>query len=219
MRANCSRKAGFTLVELLVVMTLISLVMLALFSGMRSMGQIETRIDTRLALADEFRTTVSFLHASLDRVSSRKLNGQQADASPLPFVAAENEMTWIGVMPARYGSGGRHFFRLSVENTNSGTAAWVIRYIPWSADVGALDWNSAQSLVLVDKVASLNILYQDLQDQVAKWRSDWPIADRLPRAVSFSLRTQSTSWPVIVIAMRPMPGMEDLIGSITAGHD
>lgn len=219
MKRNDRREAGFTLVELLVVMTLMSLVMLGLFSAMRSMGQTETRIDTRLALADEFRATVSFLHSSLDRVSSRKLNGQQADVSPLPFAAAPSEMSWVGVMPARYGAGGRHFFRLAVERSNSGDAALVIRFIPWTSDVGALDWSQSQAQVLVDKLVSLDIQYQDLQNQNAPWRSDWSVVDRLPSAVSLAVRTQSTIWPEIVIAMRPLPGTDDLLGTITAGHE
>ena len=67
-----TQQQGFTLVELLVVMTLLSLVMLAMGSALRTTAQTEERIDQRLQRADEMRVANGFLREILGRLSARK---------------------------------------------------------------------------------------------------------------------------------------------------
>ena len=47
------RLRGFTLVEVLVAMVLLSLLMLALTGALRAMGQTEERVEQRVAAADD----------------------------------------------------------------------------------------------------------------------------------------------------------------------
>ncbi len=65
------RGRGFTLVELLVVISLLSLVMLAMASALRTTAQTEERVDARLRKVDDLRTTDGFLRSVLGRVSMR----------------------------------------------------------------------------------------------------------------------------------------------------
>ena len=55
---------GFTLVEVMVALTLLSLVMLVLGSAIRSMGASAERIDARSASIDEMRVATTFLRES-----------------------------------------------------------------------------------------------------------------------------------------------------------
>ena len=110
------RLRGFTLLELLVVMGLLSAVMLALGAALRTIAQSEDRVDHRLAQADELRVASAFMRTTLGRVSARKMAPAPASgASPVLFAAAPEALAWAGVMPARYGQGGRQYFRLGIE--------------------------------------------------------------------------------------------------------
>ncbi len=206
---------GFTLVELLVVMTLMSLVMLALFSAMRSMAQTEARIDARLARADEFRTAVSFMRTTLERVSARKIEGLQAGASTLPFAATPGAVAWVGVMPARYGAGGRCYFQLGAEQASDGETALVIRFVPWTNDGVPPKWPQSQSRVLAERLVKLELRYQDPLESPSQWRADWPFKDRLPSAVGIRVQTQAEIWPDLIVAMRVLPGGSDASNKIT----
>ena len=64
---------GFTLVGLLVVLTLLSLVMLAMGSALRTTAQTEERVDQRLQRTDEMRVASGFLREILGRISARKV--------------------------------------------------------------------------------------------------------------------------------------------------
>ena len=63
------RQRGFTLVEVLVVMTLLSLVVLALGSALRTTAQTEERVDQRLARNDEIRVVTGFLQSVLGLIA------------------------------------------------------------------------------------------------------------------------------------------------------
>ena len=58
---KASLSGGFTLVEMLVALTLMSLVMLGMASAIRTMAQTEERIDVRVDRADEMRVASGFI--------------------------------------------------------------------------------------------------------------------------------------------------------------
>lgn len=160
---------GFTLLEILVVMTLLSVVMVALGSAMRLMAQTETRIDQRLARADEFRVAVGFLRSTLGRVSAQKAEAPpQPDTLPFLFSAGASAVEWVGIMPARYGAGGRSFFRLAVEGTGSNSAL-VIRFQPMGDAAVLPDLSQAQARVLASQVTALAIRYEDARKEQPVW--------------------------------------------------
>lgn len=210
---------GFTLVELLVVMALMSLVMLGLAGAMRSAAQVENRVDVRLTKADDFRVAVGFLRATLERVSIRRLEGLQAGQSDLPFAADAESVTWVGVMPARYGIGGRHFFRLGAEAIDSGKRGLVLRHQPFADGRGSPNWSQAEALVLVSDLNRLTIRYQDARLNGLPWRADWPFNDRLPIGISASIVTTDEIWPEIIVPLYVTTGPADSSGVFVTGGE
>ncbi|MFD2299956.1 hypothetical protein ACFSPA_14590 [Paracidovorax citrulli] len=93
--------------ELLVVISLLSLVMLAMASALRTTAQTEERVDARLRKVDDLRTIDGFLRSVLGRISLRKRPGiTNVNENAYYFFGGPQEMVWVGIMPARYGVGG-----------------------------------------------------------------------------------------------------------------
>ena len=157
------RLRGFTLVEVLVAMVLLSLLMLALTGALRAMGQTEERVEQRVAAADDYRAAVNLLNDVLGQVSARRFPSQQAGTPPqMPFFqATPDALAWVGVMPARYGLGGRHYLRLAVEPGEGGSGQLVLRYAPWTGAPGFSAWPQAQAQVLAAPVQALSLRYQE----------------------------------------------------------
>jgi general secretion pathway protein J len=208
---------GFTLLEILVVMALLSVVMLALGSAMRTIAQTQERIDQRLARADDVRVSVSFLQNALGHVSTRKrVAVRQVGASDLYFAATSSAIAWVGVMPPHYGGGGRTFFKLDIEPSGSGRAL-VIRFIPWEDVPEFPDWSRADFRVLARDVTSFSVRYEDDQQSPPLWTAGWDVADRLPARVSLQVQTLSGVWPFVVIPMRVLPGSFTSSGFVIGG--
>ena len=173
-RLAVARPRGFTLVEVLIALVLLSLLMLALTGALRAMGQTEERVEQRIATADDYRATVYFLHDVLGRVSARRFASGRAGAPPeAPFFeAAPDSLAWIGVLPARYGAGGRHYMRLGVEAGPDGTGQLVLRYAPWTGAPTFTAWDQAAAQVLAAPVQSLSLRYQEPAS--GAWTAVWP---------------------------------------------
>lgn len=201
---------GFTLVEVLIALTLLSLLMLALTGAMRAMGQTEERVEQRIATADDYRATVHLLQDVLGRVSARRFASGRAGAPPeAPFFeAAPDSLAWIGIMPARYGVGGRHYMRLAVEAGPDGASQLVLRYAPWTGAPAFSAWEQADGQVLAAPVQAMTLRYQEPAS--GGWSPVWPPLGvphttlppaLLPGAVALQLEGAQPGWPPLVVAL------------------
>jgi general secretion pathway protein J len=215
--AHPVRPLGFTLVEVLVVMALLSVVMLALGSAMSTVAKTEARIDERIGRGDELRTAVAFLRSTLGRISGRKVTRPPPAPSGVMFGGGRDAVTWVGVMPARYGVGGRHFFRLAVEPGQQ-EPALVIRFVPWVDSPAFPEWSAAQALVLVKGVTGVSMHYMDSQ-QDAVWVSEWTASERLPDRYLLEIQTAAGPWPPLNVALRLLPTSDRAFGGAVFGPE
>ncbi|AVP58857.1 prepilin-type N-terminal cleavage/methylation domain-containing protein [Pulveribacter suum] len=200
-------QGGFTLVELLVVMVLLSLVMLATGAALRTASQTEERVDARLQRMDDLRIVSSFLRSVLGRVSAEKTTlPVAAGASPYFFAGSAATVSWVGVMPARYGAAGRHHFRLQLLDSHQ----LVLSYVPWTNAANFPDWHSAStgSVVLLSDVRGMALKYQDATDEPPAWAPEWAEPTRLPDRISISINSGAGDWPDLVIPLRVLPASD-----------
>lgn len=223
------RQGGFTLLELLVVMTLLSVIMVGLVSALRTMAQTESKIDQRLLRLDETRIARTFLQQTLARVSSAKVDAPGATGQKVvQFEATAAAITWVGIMPARPNVGGRHFFRLAMEDTPAGREL-VLRFMKWSSAVGQPDWALAESRVLVRGVEQFSVQAQG-DAPVGRgtggnagaawpkgWQAGWPVADVLPERLRIQMIDTQGEWPEWTIAVNALPQSDGSFNLVVIG--
>lgn len=216
---------GFTLLELLVVMSLLSVIMVGLVSALRSMAQTETKIDERVERLDEMRVARAFLQQTLSRVSAQTLNVANAPGKQMvPFVATSDSLSWVGIMPARPDLGGRHFFRVALEETGS-ERALVLRFFPWQPGAGFPDWSQAESRVLISGITQMTVQAQGLPPTGRNpgsvwpegWQDGWPVADVLPEQVRLGLVDARGEWPEWNIALLALSQTDSSFARVAVG--
>jgi general secretion pathway protein J len=206
-------------------MSLLSIIMIGLVSALRTMAQTESKIDARLERLDEIRVARTFLRQTLTRVSTMTLDAPGATGEAIiPFVATPDSLTWVGILPARPNVGGRHFFRLAIEDTSAGREL-VLRFSPWAPDIVFSDWSSAESRILLRGVGQMKVQAQGLppdghnaaQAWPKGWQDGWPITDSLPEQVRLGLVDAQGDWPEWIIALRALPQGDNSFSRIAAG--
>ncbi len=213
---------GFTLLELLVVMALLSLLMTGLISALRTMAQTETKIDHRLERLDALRTTHAFLTKALGGIVVAKIDVPvELGKTMIPFSATTDGLTWVGILPARPDLGGRRFFRLAIEPQDEGNAL-VLRVAPCDADYTQPDWSSAESHILTRGVTTLMIEAQGQPPQGHEkektwptgWQTGWPIADVAPEQLRLSLQADAqTGLAQWTFSIRSLPQSDEAINT------
>jgi general secretion pathway protein J len=201
------------LIELLVAMSLLSVIMAGLVSALRGMAQSESKIDQRLQRLDDIRIARSFLQQTLGRVSGELQDAPGATGKRVvSFSATANSLIWVGILPARPNVGGRHFFRLAMEARDSGQEL-VLRFLPHSADIATLNWSLAESRVLVSGVTKISISAQGLSTELRDptepwpvgWQDGWPMASALPEQVRLSVIDGQGEWLPWIIGLQTLP--------------
>lgn len=220
-----TRQRGFTLLELLVVMTLLSVIMLGLVTALRNMAQTESKIDQRLERLDEVRVARIFLQQILTKVSTSTLDAPGATGKTIiPFAATPDSLTWVGILPARPNLGGRHFFRLAMEDTPAGREL-VLRFAPWRPDLVFSDWSAAEARVLIRGVSQMTIQAQGLPPQGRNpapawpkgWQNGWPISDALPEQLRLNLTDAQGDWPEWNLALHAMSQSDSSFSRVVVG--
>lgn len=217
---------GFTLVEVLVAVSLLSIIMVALGSAMRTMAQTETRVDQRLQRMDDLRVAAGFLRQVLGRASARKQPAPQGQGGQqVAFRATPTSIEWVGIMPARHGLGGRYFFRLQPEEFATGPAL-VLRFAPWDAAAPSFpDWSQAAARTLVPALGQFAVYAEGrpTQNQVLPpdwplgWVPGWPVADQLPQRLRISWAPDGLAWPDLVVPVRALEQGTGVGGGFTIG--
>lgn len=206
---GAQKARGFTLVELLVALILLSLIALGLGGAMRTISQTQERVDQRTEQWERQSTAIQFLRSTLAHVSGQRRPTAQANSeqSRYYFVGHPQEMQWLGNMPANLASGGgRTLFRLALQPGSQGHQL-VLQYQSWNKNLASQDWSRASSYILDSNVAQFALRYQRAsQNGGLQWLPSWDtqeLRDELPSAVGIQLVTANgTAWPLTVLALR-----------------
>ncbi len=204
-RPELRQVGGFTLVELLVAMTLIGLIYIALFGGLRFGARTWEAGNARSEVSSQIEVTQSLVRRQLAQaiVLSGFRRGDytfEGEAERLRFTAPG--MSQVGV-------GGIYLFELFTEDSESNRRL-VLRWRLFRPDQdpdSPLEDEERKTRVLLDGIEGLRLEYfgdpEDSDD--AQWLTSWNGVDVLPELVSVRLelpQDDARRWPELMVAPR-----------------
>jgi len=190
------RQAGFTLLELVVAITLMGLVLVVLYSGLRlglngwDSGEQRAEATNRLRLVQEF------LRRQLAQSMTVYQTGDEQERVVV-FAGQANTIEFVAPMLAQLGQGG--LYRVRVEASDG--RLWI-RWRPYlPADPSAGEERETE---LLDGVSAVEWAYfgpEGDDDSQPQWRSDWTSPERRPVLVRLNLNLRGEPWPDLVVAL------------------
>lgn len=201
------RIAGFTLLELLIAMSLLGFILALLFGGMRlgarswDAGEIRAENSTHLALLQ------GFLRRELSQVTPFHWK-KKADMN-LAFIGQPDSIKLVAPIAVRLGTGGLFLIGLELvqDNQDNNVGQLVMRrVIPEAGSVDFTALETAEKIVLADHVEELNFAYfgAETKDAEPQWRDQWGNRDsqqRLPYLIRVRVKfSNGRVWPDLVVA-------------------
>lgn len=196
--SRASAACGFTLVEVVIALSLVSLVMLGLIGAMRTFGDSATRLEARSLTMDELRIVPPFLDRILSRAVLRGVMTANATEPVGMFRGDGSSAQWLGVMPGRHGVGGLSHMRLALEELH-GERALALRVQPFIGDDVVPDWAKAEPEAVINRIQSLRLRY--LPAEGGEWLETWDDPNSLPGWVSLEAVTGAGPWPMMVFRL------------------
>ncbi|MDQ6621754.1 MAG: prepilin-type N-terminal cleavage/methylation domain-containing protein [Pseudomonadota bacterium] len=201
--------AGFTLIEVLVALTLFALLAGILAGSLRLVGRSWQGGETKVAQVDEMRQTQSFLRAQI--VSALPKRMPKAVDTPLLFSGKQDELQYVAPLPERVVEGGTMFFRVGLVKDGE-RSLLVLDRMFIEPDLTQLpEFNDPQRTVLADHVLEIKFGYfgRDVAASDAEtptWRDHWDDPQRMPILIRLDVRPDNApAWPTLVAEPRRAP--------------
>jgi general secretion pathway protein J len=196
---------AFTLVELLISMTLLSLILTILFSGLRMSSKVWDAAEKNSVNNTHLVSLQGFLHRQLSQALPYKIN-QQTDKNII-FFGEQNRLHMIAPMASRHDPGGLYLISITVEKGEEGNELVLRRVVSNPHHIDFKRLHDADRLVLAQDIEALSFQYYGSGSKIgqARWTPVWNVQTRLPLLIRMDLRfSNSRSWPALVVA--PMIG-------------
>ncbi|MEO0436641.1 MAG: prepilin-type N-terminal cleavage/methylation domain-containing protein [Pseudomonadota bacterium] len=188
---------GFTLVEVLVGISILSLVLLATVSGLRTLASTQISLSAVAARNDELRTVGSFLRDALEATTvgsgSGGLSLGGGGNEEAIFEVGSGYLLWAARVRIGDGVGGHYVIRVAQED-----GSLVMR---WQRRIPSRElqpWNNAAARTLVDNLEEFSVSYR--RNPGGEWLGEW---DRrgAPGWVRMRIKASSRYWPDLIVTV------------------
>ncbi len=195
MNAVSRQSAGFTLIEMMVSLVILSMIMLATVTALRTLGNTQGSLERLTLRNDEIRSVSSFLRDAMESAivgdDSGGLSLGGGGGGLTLFEASPTSLLWSSVVRFGESSGGSYAVRVALEGSEV-----VLRWQKPDRAGRVGDWNNAASRTLISDVQRFDVAYRRVVD--GPWQQQWDERGA-PRWVRLQVQAGKRFWPDIVM--------------------
>jgi len=203
------KDAGFTLIEVMLAMTLLSIMMVLLFSSLKICAESWNKGERKIAEVNEKAVVYQFFKRHLTSVRPLwdDFSEQQRSFS---FQGENNKLQFISVFPAGSGRKGIQLFEVSYDQSDNGVIKVILKpFYPLADDQ---QWQQEEE-ILLEKVEAFEISYfgKGRTDVYGAWNDNWLQKEQLPELIKIKIELKDHSyWPEMVFALKLATKQPDL---------
>jgi general secretion pathway protein J len=194
---------GFTLLEVLGALALFAILLLGVYSGVRTATHTVHSGEASIQRMDEVRSAQQFLRREIAQARAVPLE-RTAQGDPLYFKGDAHELRFVAPLPGYLGKLGPQLQRLKLVPNGDGTSRLEASFAVMPPD-GTAPKSLGDPEVLVDRVRDGKFSYRapDSRDQQGQWSDHWDDTRAMPRIVRVALELDgTTTWPLLDAPLR-----------------
>jgi len=205
------RNAGFSLLELLVAVSLLSVALFLLYSGLFSAAQSWETGERQIIRNDIQRTQLAFVRRLLrEAVPLMLYDGRD---NRILFHGERDTLRFIAPLPSH--RGGDWAYLITIKAGPGGEGEDLLLYyerIHEDLDLEGKPAEDAPDVILLAGIADLTFSYYGDPSDTGRpdWHEEWTVADRLPKLVRLEVELAEDEAPLIPITAslrsRPLRG-------------
>ena len=192
---------GFSLIEVSIALVILSMIMVATLSALRSFANTQAAVESVAGRVDNIRLFGGFLRNSIGSampVTSTDLGVDHQDSTGRTYGSAfsgtKSELVWVAPMTSGATLGGVHVMRLGLDGEDL-----VLWWIPFRGAATKVAWGRAQRHIVMEKVEEFTVGYRPGFDQ--QWLNNWVGRMANPVAVSVNAKVKGRYWPEMIIRL------------------
>lgn len=192
---------GFTLVEILVAMTMLGVLSLALFGGLRFGMRAWDRIEEHAVGMDEMRAAQKLLRRSLEQAYPLYITGDR-DFPNVDFEGTSDALVFLAPAPKVLANGGYARFSIRMKNYDQGKSL-IITATSKPVFPGAPAYSQEETLL--GNISSVKFSYfgKAQPTDVPRWHDRWQGQPILPQLVRIHIEFpggDNRYWPELIVS-------------------
>jgi general secretion pathway protein J len=206
------RAAGFTLLEVLAALVLLALLLVGVYSGIRTATHSARSGTAAIERLDQIRSAQQFLRRELAQSLAQPI-GHTDQGEPIYFVGTAHEMRYVAPLPGYLGKLGPQLQRLQLVDDGHEGLRLELSLVLLPPD-GKPPQPLGEPQVLLDHIRDGGFNYRgiDARGAAVPWAPTWADGRLLPQLVSITLRSQDgADWPQLDVPLRVNPVQTGLL--------
>ena len=204
----CSRLAprrGFTLVELLLALTLMSMLLGLAYGGLRAATRATDRGQDILEDSSRIRMAHQFVRKQLNQVSPLVFEQSEDGVERTVFVGEERRIRYVAPMPGYLGFGGPQVQELAVVRGKDSLELVLSHALLQGFEEDFL--YERDPIPLVGNIANARFSFLGLDEtgELAGWTSTWDEPGTLPKSIALEIEFEEDvyiHWPLLTASIR-----------------
>jgi len=198
------KQAGFTLVEMILSVTLMGLLLVMAYSSLNSGTKAIERGEQKVDKTNRVRVVQQFLRGQISRMLPLVIESEEGLRDETEFIIFEGEddaIRFVSAMPGYLGQGGPHVQQIWFE---SGALMFDHRLLGSDEDADVYD--DREPIVLINGIRSgeFSFLTVDEEGEPTDWANNWEEPNLMPLMIKIDVEMERESrifWPSMEIAM------------------
>jgi len=209
------RAAGFTLVEILLALVLMSMLLALAYGGLRASTRATDKGQAILEESGRIRMAHQFVRKQLNQMAALAFDQDEADGTRIVFVGEANRIRFVAPMPGYLGFGGPQVQELALVPGQEGLELVLSHALLQGFEEQNL--YQRDPIVLVDKInsAQFSFLGRDEEGELVGWVNLWDKPGVLPLSVSLDIEFNEDvylKWPLLMASVRvDSTALQDLL--------
>ncbi len=213
------RAAGFTLLEVLGAMALLALLLLGVYSGVRSTTHTVQAGTAKIEQLDEVRSAQQFLRRELAQAMAQAIS-RDDNGDNIYFVGSENEMRFVAPLPGYLGKMGPQLIQIKLVPGDKGEGKRLEASLAVLPPDGSAPKPLGDPQVLVEGITGGGFSYRGIneQGQPMDWQGDWKYTNNMPSVVTIKLVLEhGREWPLLSAPLRVSAAASQGPGNLLRG--
>jgi len=207
------RQAGFTLLEVLIAMTLLGVMMLLIFGTLRVSVRSWESGEKQAAEVSQLLVLHNFLRNHLTRMKPWEDDFSE-DEPVFSFQGTEEAIQFVSTLPLHNrGAGGWHKFNIQLTK-NHDSRDLIVKLEPFFPALEE-EHQPIDDVVLIENVEAIKFSYfgSDELDEEPQWFDEWLEKSYFPKMIQVEIRVKGEkNWPPLVVAPK-IGGTDDDVSS------
>ncbi len=199
---NKTKQLGFSLMEVIIVMTMLSLIMVMVYSGVNTSRKMAYKGIQRIDASNEVRVVQNLIRRQISRILPMAF--KEEDNSFVIFEGDADHIMYVSPMPGYLGKGGPHVQLIEIVNAKGGK---ILQFSHWllndSLEEGDFDDSEQEPVVLLENIkdAQFSFMKLDEEGEPGDWENEWEEPENTPLMVQLEVDMGEK-------ALMPFPTME-----------